>query len=72
MCLAKAYVRSSAGSPGASLVMENLVMENVTHVEVDGDQVRIKSLFGDAEVLRGRIASIDFSESRLVLLSLEA
>ena len=72
MCLAKAYVRPSAGSPGASLVMENLVMENVTQVEVDGDQVRIKSLLGDAEVLRGRIVSIDFSESRLVLQSLEA
>jgi predicted RNA-binding protein len=72
MCLAKAYVRSAAGLAGASLVMENLVMENVTQVDVDGDEVRIRSLLGDSSVVRGRIASIDFSESRLVLQSVEA
>jgi predicted RNA-binding protein len=67
MCLAKAYVRSAADDPGAGLVMEN-----VTHVDVAGDQVRIKSLFGDTDVVHGRIASIDFTEGRLVLESVEA
>lgn len=67
MCLAKAYVRSKADDPGTTLAMEN-----VAHVEVDGEQIRIRSLFGDAQVVRGRIASIDFSENRLVLESADA
>jgi predicted RNA-binding protein len=67
VCLAKAYVRPVATEVGAGLVMEN-----VTHVDVDGDQIRIRSLFGDTEVIHGRIASIDFSEGRLVLESVEA
>jgi predicted RNA-binding protein len=67
MCLAKAYIRSQTDDPGATLAMEN-----VTHVEVDGDQIRMRSLFGDASVVRGRIASIDFAENRLVLESVDA
>ena len=67
MCLAKAYVRSQADDPGATLVMEN-----VAHVEVDADQIRVRSLFGDAKVVRGRIASMDFSENRLMLESIDA
>ena len=67
MCLAKAYIRSQTDDPSVTLAMEN-----VTHVEVDGDQIRVRSLFGDAKVLRGRIASIDFAENRLVLESVDA
>jgi predicted RNA-binding protein len=67
MCLAKAYVRSKADDAGATLAMEN-----VARVEVDGHEIRIRSLFGDAQVVRGRIASIDFSENRLVLESVDA
>ena len=67
MCLAKAYIRSKAGDPETTLAMENVAM-----VEVDGDQIRVRSLFGDAKVVRGRIASIDFSENRLVLESVDA
>jgi predicted RNA-binding protein len=67
MCLAKAYIRSKADDAGSTLVMEN-----VARVEVDGDQIRVRSLFGDAKVVRGRIASIDFSENKLVLESVDA
>jgi predicted RNA-binding protein len=67
MCLAKAYVRPAAGDSDTSLLMEN-----VTRVEVDGDQVRLKSLLGAADVVRGRIASIDFAEGRLVLQRVDA
>jgi predicted RNA-binding protein len=67
MCLAKAYLRSKADDPGTTLVMENVAM-----VEVDGHQVRIRSLFGDANVVLGRISSIDFSENRLVIESVDA
>ncbi|OFW59190.1 MAG: hypothetical protein A2133_00340 [Actinobacteria bacterium RBG_16_64_13] len=65
MCLAKAYVRDE-GDPGT-----RLLMENVTRVVVEGGRVRLTSLLGDAEELSGHVASIDFSEGRLVLHSAE-
>jgi predicted RNA-binding protein len=46
-------------------------MENVTNIDIDGDQVRLRSLFGTTETLHGRIASIDFSEGKLILQSVE-
>jgi predicted RNA-binding protein len=70
MCLAKAYVTGSsdATDPAVSLTdAGTLLMENVTKVEVDGDQIRLKSLFGSTEVLLGRIATVDFAEGRLML-----
>ena len=73
MCLAKAYVHSSAEPEGSAQSAENvdslLVMENVTQVDIDGDQVHLKSLLGDNETVQGRVVTIDFSEGRLVLQS---
>lgn len=64
MCLAKAYVSSAAtaAQPGG-----RLLMENVTVVQVDDGQVHLRSLLGESVVVSGRIASIDFSEARLIL-----
>ncbi len=62
MCLAKAYVRPAGGDAQA-----NQVMENVTNVEVDGDRVRLSSLLGGNEELRGRIVSISFGDGRVVI-----
>ena len=78
MCLARAYVRgaSEAGAAGGKSATgvdeDRLLMENVTQVDVDGDQIRVRSLLGGTELVRGRVASIDFSEGRLVLQSAEA
>lgn len=65
MCLARAYVRATNDEDG------RLLMENVTKVFIDGDQVRLTSLLGDVEELPGRVTSIDFMEGRLGLESLE-
>jgi predicted RNA-binding protein len=75
MCLAKAYVRpvgavTNGGNGGTNGTV--LLMENVTNVVVEGDQLRLKSLLGASETLHGRIASIDFSEGKLILQSVEA
>jgi predicted RNA-binding protein len=82
MCLAKAYLRpggavsggaGAGGTPSGAAAGagtdagSGLLMENVTKVEVDGNTVRLRSLFGDTEALLGRIASIDFAEGTLVL-----
>jgi predicted RNA-binding protein len=66
MCLAKAYVRATEENADAQLLMEN-----VTRVAIDGDQVRLTSLLGDVEELPGRVTSIDFMEGRLGLERLE-
>ena len=63
MCLAKVYVRKGAA--------EELVMENVTNVIVDDGRVLVKSILMAAEELQGRIASVDFTEARLVIESAE-
>ena len=47
-------------------------MENVTRAAVDGDTLRLTSLFGQTEELLGRIESIDFTEGRLMLRRLNA
>jgi predicted RNA-binding protein len=64
MCLAKAYVRAADDDT-------RLLMENVTRVVIDGDQVRLTSLLGDVEELPARVTSIDFMEGRLGLESVE-
>jgi predicted RNA-binding protein len=66
MCLAKLYVQANGGDPGT-----DLLMENVAHVEVDGDKIRVTSLFGGTEEVQARVTSIDFVEGRLVLQSVE-
>lgn len=62
MCLAKVYVRTSAEDSDG-----DLVMENVTQAEVEGDRVRLVSLLGERQELSARITSIDFAEGRLTL-----
>ncbi len=71
MCLAKAYMRPVGAAENGSSDGDDLLMENVVHVEIDGDQLLLRSLFGNTESLRGHIASIDFSEGKLILHALE-
>ena len=75
MCLAKAYVRPLAepeAAPTATGSVEGsgvLVMENVTQVDVNGSDIRLRSLLGDAQTLQGHVTSIDFAEGKLVIRS---
>lgn len=79
MCLAKAYVLPAAGPDarpseppaGLSPAEGRLVMENVARLEVEDGSVRLQSLFGENKVMRGHIASIDFTEGRLLLRIVE-
>jgi predicted RNA-binding protein len=70
MCLARAYVLPA--SPAGAQETGRLIMENVTQVVVDDGHLQLRSLFGEVETLQARIASVDFSEGRLVLESTEA
>lgn len=75
MCLSKAYLQPHGGSDSsggeAGTNGNVLLMDNVTNVEIDGDQVKLRNLFGATESLHGRIASIDFSEGKMIMYSLD-
>ncbi len=61
MCLAKVYLHTDAA--------EELVMENVARVVVNDGQVLLTSIIMETEELQGRITSVDFAKSKLVLES---
>lgn len=75
MCLAKAYVRPVNDCPTSQLPAGGegtfLLMENVTRLDIDGDELTIRSLFGDTQSVHARVASMDFAEGRLVLQCVE-
>jgi predicted RNA-binding protein len=77
MCLAKAYARPVNGMTAHAAEPKGtngalLLMENVVHVQVNGDTLTLRSLLGDTQSLCGRIASVDFSESKLILECVDA
>lgn len=51
VCQARVYVRRDGA--------EQLVMEDVALVEVEGDTCTLSTLFGEEKRIRGRIARID-------------
>lgn len=59
MCQSNAYVLDGDG--------EKLVLEDVAYVEVDGDMVKMRTLFGESTSLRARIREIDFTKNRIIL-----
>lgn len=62
MCLAKAYVRT-VDDEG----QEQLVLENVARVFVEGDRVRLTTILGQTEEFAARLASADLVQGRLIL-----
>ncbi len=45
---------------------EEMLLENVDRVELDGDEVTLTSIFGEQQTLTARLRLIDNSEGRLV------
>ena len=58
MCLAKAFTDSSSKHP---------ILQDIARVQVQGNSVRLESLFGDSKVIPGRLVEIDFAASRILL-----
>jgi len=42
-------------------------MRDIAHLSIDGDRVEIETLFGEHEVIRGRLKEVDFMKSRVVI-----
>ena len=59
MCMVKAYI--DAGSE------RELLLEDVSKVEIQGKQIRVETLFGEARELQAVIREIDFQGGSIVL-----
>ncbi len=64
MCLGKAYVE--AGDK------RELVMDSIALLEIDGNRVRLSSIFGDLKELEASVKQIDFEGSRIILTGASA
>ncbi len=58
MCLAKVYQDIESDEP---------ILEEIAYVVIDGNRLELESLFGDRQVILGKVREIDFMKSRVVI-----
>ena len=58
MCDANAYLVREG--------VEEVLLESVDLVELDGDEARLTSIFGEQKVLRARLRQFDNSQGKLL------
>ena len=58
MCLAKVYQDAESDKP---------ILENVAHMRLYSDRVEMETLFGQEEVVEGKVAELDFVNSRVII-----
>lgn len=46
---------------------EEMVLDNVDQVDVDGDEIRLVNIFGEQKILKARIKSYKNSEGKFIL-----
>lgn len=63
MCLAKAYSTKEGE--------DELLLEDVTRVEIEGARLRLSTLFGDEREIDGTIKSVDFQSGSVVVERLD-
>jgi len=59
MCETNAYLKSEGN--------DELFLESLARVEVDGDMLYLTSIFGDKKTVNGRILEINFQGGKIVL-----
>jgi len=59
MCQTNAFALGADG--------EEMLMEGVSRIEVDGDSLRLRGVFGEWMDVRGRIREVNFQGGRLVI-----
>ena len=59
MCLSKVYIQSNGD--------KQLLMEDITSVEIRGDTIILKTLFGEEKEIEANIKEIDFLTHNIVL-----
>jgi predicted RNA-binding protein len=63
MCEAHAYILRNGE--------EVKLLENVDQVEVEGDEIKMVSIFGEQKILKARIRSYNNKDSKIVLEEVE-
>jgi predicted RNA-binding protein len=59
MCEAHAFILNND--------REEMILENVDQVDIDGDEVRIVNIFGEQKILRARIKSYNGTKNKILL-----
>jgi predicted RNA-binding protein len=58
MCLAKAYTNREMVEP---------ILENISHMDLDGKSIRMETMFGEEKVIKGIVLEVDFENSKVIL-----
>ena len=58
MCLAKVYLNNSADEP---------ILKDIAYMRLQDDCVELETLFGEAKIIPGRIAEINFATSKIFI-----
>ena len=58
MCLAKAFTNRGMGE---------LILDNISHMGLDDESIRMKTMFGEEKTIRGRVLEVDFENSQVII-----
>ena len=58
MCLASAYWSGESDQP---------ILQDIALMLVNGDDVKLQTLFGEQESVQGRVMEVDFEQSRIIM-----
>jgi predicted RNA-binding protein len=58
MCLAKAYTNRKMMEP---------ILENISHMDLDGKSIRMETMFGEEKVIQGKVLEVDFENSKIII-----
>jgi predicted RNA-binding protein len=58
MCLAKAYTNREMVEP---------ILENISHMDLDGKSIRMETMFGEEKVIKGKVLEVDFENSKVIV-----
>jgi predicted RNA-binding protein len=59
MCEAHAFILNQGN--------EEMILENVDQVEIEGDEIRMINIFGEQKIIKARIRSYSGTKNRIVL-----
>jgi len=59
MCEAHAFILNEDG--------EEMILENVDQVDIDGDEVRMVNIFGEQKIIKARIKSYNGTKNKILL-----
>ncbi|MGA1791590.1 MAG: CooT family nickel-binding protein [bacterium] len=62
MCDAHAYIMKNN--------QEELILENVDQMEIEGDEIRMINIFGEEKIVKARIKSYQNRENKFLLESI--